>query len=73
MLSRLQGKGDGAPINTSGLNDNWDDPEGRYCKLTKFWPGFPLLSFETCLLFGKLFHAVVHLCGMTWMLILVFS
>ncbi|KAG0558376.1 hypothetical protein KC19_10G023100 [Ceratodon purpureus] len=28
---RRIGKGDGITINTSGLNDNWDDPEGRYC------------------------------------------
>lgn len=31
-LCPLQGKGDGLAINSSGLNDNWDDPEGRYCK-----------------------------------------
>lgn len=31
----LQGKGDGLAINASGLNDNWDDPEGRYCKFVK--------------------------------------
>ncbi|XP_024396480.1 uncharacterized protein [Physcomitrium patens] len=28
---RRMGKGDGLAINASGLNDNWDDPEGRYC------------------------------------------
>nr|PNR47769.1 hypothetical protein PHYPA_012242 [Physcomitrium patens] len=28
---RRMGKGDGLAINSSGLNDNWDDPEGRYC------------------------------------------
>lgn len=28
----LQGKGDGLAIDTSGLTDNWDDAEGRYCK-----------------------------------------
>ncbi len=27
-----QGKGDGMVIDTSGLTDNWDDAEGRYCK-----------------------------------------
>lgn len=31
-LCPLQGKGDGLAINSSGLNDNWDDPEGRYCE-----------------------------------------
>lgn len=39
MLIPLQGKGDGVAINTSGLTDNWDDPEGRYCKSTMSWLG----------------------------------
>ena len=30
----LQGKGDGLAIDTSGLTDNWDDAEGRYCKFS---------------------------------------
>lgn len=25
-------KGDGLALETSGLNDNWDDAEGYYCK-----------------------------------------
>jgi serine/threonine-protein kinase PRP4 len=29
---RKTGKGDGMVIDTSGLTDNWDDAEGRYCK-----------------------------------------
>lgn len=32
-----QGKVDGLAIDTSGLTDNWDDAEGRYCTcLIKF-------------------------------------
>lgn len=28
----MQGKGDGIAVDTNGLNDNWDDAEGYYCK-----------------------------------------
>ena len=34
IMYLLQGKGDGLAIDTSGLTDNWDDAEGRYCKFS---------------------------------------
>ena len=35
MSCHLQVKGDGVALETSGLTDNWDDPDGYYCKFVK--------------------------------------
>lgn len=32
FVFNLQGRGDGLPIDRSGLHDNWDDAEGYYSK-----------------------------------------